>query len=96
MATVKDKSGNTQIDKHIPDARDASSASGAFDIVPSDTTDLPSVTRAIMATDAGTVDIVMDDGSSATFTLTEGQRLPIRARRVNATGTSATGLIGMI
>ncbi len=43
---------------------------------------------------AGTLVITCPDGTSATFTCTAGQILPVVARRVAAAST-ATGIVGM-
>jgi hypothetical protein len=69
-------------------------------IVPSDTVDhlnIPTseLMDAIAVGGAGTLAAVMQDGRVVTFTCTAGQLLPIRCRRVNATGTSATALVAL-
>ena len=68
----------------------------AFPIEPSDNTDLPYVTRALYIGVAGNVAVVMSQGDIAVFLgLTAGEVLPIRARKVFATGTTATGVLGL-
>jgi hypothetical protein len=70
-------------------------------IVPSDTADLPHVTSSIYVGGAGNLVVLMaDPGSidSATVTFTAvpvGTVLQIQARRVMATGTTATNLVAI-
>jgi hypothetical protein len=68
-----------------------------FIITPSDTNELPIVTRAIYV--GGTGDITLrlagDIGSQLIKSVPSGTMLPLRARQVYATGTGATQLIGL-
>lgn len=66
-------------------------------ITPSDTVDLPQgVSMAIWVGGAGNVAAVMQNGAVATFTgVTAGTVLPIAARRINATNTTATNLMAL-
>lgn len=69
--------------------------SGA-DIVPDDATDLASLPRALMVTTGGDVAVEFRDGAQLVLpSLTPGVIYPIRAKRVLATGTSATGIKGL-
>lgn len=70
---------------------------GMFAITPSDSVDLPSPIRAIVVGDAaGTIAAVGVDGVTRTSgTLPQGL-YAVLIRRVLATGTTATGLTGMI
>ena len=74
-------------------------ASKGFAITPDDNADLPYVTRAIYTGKGGTIVMVLvDDGAAATtFTdLPAGLVLPVRARRVKATGTTASmNMVGL-
>ena len=75
----------------------AGSALASFVVEPSDTTDLPSVVRAVVLGTAGTVRWRGRDGSiNNTAPLPAGFILPIQAVRIHATGTSATGLTGLV
>ena len=67
---------------------------GAFAITPSDTVDLPKVTRQVLFTGAGNVVVIWADGTETTEAVTAGARLDWRIRRVKATGTTATGMRG--
>jgi hypothetical protein len=61
-------------------------------ITPSDTVDLPKLTRAIYVGVAGTVAAVLQNGDMpGALPLTAGWH-PISCQRINATGTTATGL----
>ncbi|MEM6711376.1 MAG: hypothetical protein AAF590_03750 [Pseudomonadota bacterium] len=74
-----------------------SPASDGFVIVPSDSADLSSVTRAIYVGSGGDLVATMKSGTSITFTgLLAGTVLPIRVSAVAATGTSAGNLIGLV
>lgn len=66
-------------------------------ITPSDSVDLPSVTRGVYVGGDGNVVAVSEAGVAVTFAnASAGAILPIRARRINATGTTATGLVALI
>ena len=67
-----------------------------FEILPDDATDLPQVTSALNVATPGTVRVTTEDGSVSDVTVHPGRAFPIRARRVWLTGTSATGLRGMV
>lgn len=67
-----------------------------FDITPDDGADLPHVTTALNVSTPGTVRVTTLDGSIADLTVTAGYAFPVCARRVWQTGTSATGLRGLL
>lgn len=68
---------------------------GAKALTPSNTTSF-SPTRGIYVGATGDVKVTMFDGSEVTFTgLAAGIIHPISATRVYATGTTATGVIGV-
>jgi hypothetical protein len=72
-------------------------ASHGFAIAPSDSADLTEVTRALFIGAAGSVSVVMASGAALTFSnLAGGTVLPIRARQVKATGTTATSIVGLV
>lgn len=71
----------------------------AVDIVPvapSDTADLPSHARAIRAVGAGTVRITTYKGQVRNTQISAGEILPIYARRIHATATTATGIEALL
>lgn len=66
-----------------------SPATGHAQIVPSDSADIDPRPRALYCSAAG--DVALSDGvTTLTYTMTAGEVLPFRARRVMATGTTAT------
>lgn len=68
-----------------------------FDIVPDDSQDLSNLTRGLMVTTAGDVAVVFAGGSTVTLPgLIPGQQYIGRIRRVLSTGTTASGLKGLV
>jgi hypothetical protein len=66
-------------------------------ITPSNLDLLPIVTKAIFIGTGGTVSILaQNDTVPVTLTVGSGAILPIRAKAVFATGTTATGIIGLL
>jgi hypothetical protein len=64
-------------------------------ITPHDDNDLANVTRGLYVGVAGDVAVHMADGDAVTFTaLSAGVFHPIRVKRVLATGTAATNVVG--
>lgn len=70
-------------------------ANGAQAVTPSDSTDLPGGTcwQLIIGT-GGTLKITDSAGNTETLTVPAG-RLPVKAKRVWSTGTSATGITAL-
>jgi hypothetical protein len=67
----------------------------AFAITPNDTANI-NPTRGVYVGGTGTLKVDMADGSTVTFTgILAGQVHPLAVRRVYATGTSATTIIGI-
>ena len=70
---------------------------GGFDILPDDVVDLPNVTRALVLARGGDVSVVLKNGDAIILLgLTAGVIYPVRVSRVLGTGTTATGLKGLI
>lgn len=70
---------------------------GGFDVTPDDATDLSGLTRAIILGGSGDVAVVLKNGDTLTLpALAAGVIYPLRAVRVLATGTTATGIKGLI
>jgi hypothetical protein len=69
----------------------------SFSITPSDTTELPFVTRAIYVGGSGdlTVRLAGDTAQVTLKAVAVGTMLPIRVRQVYVTGTGATLLVGL-
>ena len=67
-----------------------------FAVTPNDSVDLPNVTRGIMVATAGNVSVVLNSDTSLVLpALQPGAVYPIRAKRINQTGTVATGIVGL-
>lgn len=75
-----------------------SPAQRAFEITPDDTTDLPTWARALWVGGAGTVRVLLwqDTVPVALVGVPSGSLLPISVRRVLATGTTATAIVGLL
>lgn len=72
-------------------------ASHGFAIVPHDGDDLGEVTRALYVGGGGAIVAMLSHGSTVTLAgVASGTVLPLRVKRVLATGTTATGLVGLI
>ncbi|WP_239024916.1 spike base protein, RCAP_Rcc01079 family [Sphingomonas corticis] len=69
-------------------------ADDLFAIVPSDTVDLATVPKALYCAVAGNVALRGTGNTTITIPVVAGQIVPIRARRVMATGTTAT-MVGL-
>jgi len=68
---------------------------GGFDITPTDATELSLLTRAIMVGVAGNISIQLQDGTSVTLSLSPGVIYPLRVCQLNATGTTASQIVGL-
>lgn len=77
---------------------DTSTATFVFTITPHDTNELTAFVRGLYVGGAGDVALVCEDNStSVTFVgVPAGAILPVRAKRVLSTGTTATNLIGLV
>lgn len=69
---------------------------GGFAITPDNDADLPRATRAVMVAEGGDLSVTMLDGSALVLpALVPGAIYPVRLSRVNAGGTTATGIVGL-
>lgn len=67
-----------------------------FSVTPNDSSDLSVATRAIMVAGDGNVAVETVDGDTGTLpALVAGVPYPIRAVKILATGTTATGIVGL-
>lgn len=74
-------------------------ADDAFPITPSDSADLAVMTRALRVSatgTGGTVRVVTRAGNTRDLPIAAGEEWNIRVSRVLATGTTATGIWGLI
>ena len=67
-----------------------------FSITPDDGADLARITTALNVATPGTVRVTTADGSVDDITVSPGHTFPIRAKRVWLTGTTATGIRGLV
>lgn len=70
-----------------------SPASHLQTVTPNDSTDLSRAGRALNVATTGNVRVTTVDGTTATVHIAAGIAFPVRARRVWATGTTATGIV---
>lgn len=69
----------------------------AVAITPHDSTLLATQPRAIYVGGAGNVTVVNPDGTTCLFSnVPQGAILPVECKRINATGTTATLLVGLL
>lgn len=69
-------------------------ATAAAAITPSDTGEMAYVSRAVYVGATGNVRLVMKNGATVTLqNVPAGALLPVRVRKVMATGTTASGLV---
>lgn len=81
------------------EARSADLSGPANDILPvtpSDVTDLPLVAVALYVERGGAVSLVTERGQTRLVQMTDNSILPVGLRRVNATGTTASGLHALV
>ena len=72
-----------------------SPADYGFEITPSDSEDLLRITRSVYAAGGGVIKWHNSGAAEQHTTVEDGERVPIKARRILATGTTATGLEGL-
>ena len=72
-----------------------SPAAGHFDVTPSDSVDLAIYTRAINVAGTGTVQVTDINDVTGPVYVAAGVAFPIRAKRIWATGSTATGIVGL-
>jgi hypothetical protein len=76
----------------------SSPARKSFNITPADGVDLPTITRAIYVGLLGDIVVMLadDTGTVTLKSVPGGSLLPLQIRRVQATGTTAGFLVGLI
>lgn len=77
-----------------PDA--AGPATDIVPVTPADGTDLATVCQALYVETAGIVSFVSAAGQTRTVKVADYSILPVRVRRVRATGTTATGIHALV
>jgi len=93
MAIVPNKDGIGGSDPRLATPR---GSQNSFVITPSDSVDFVIEPREIVCGGAGNVAVVKNDGSVTNYTVVAGQTIVQVCRRVNATGTTATPLVGTV
>ena len=72
-------------------------ARDGFAITPNDATDLPDVTRALYVGGPGHLVLTLQAGATLTLSnVPSGSLLPLRVKRILATGTTATAIVGLL
>ena len=72
-------------------------SSDAAAITPNDTDELAVYERSLYIGGAGNINVDTVDGTTVLFTgVTAGSVLPIRVKRVRATSTTATAIVGLL
>lgn len=79
-------------------SRDTKPASGAFAITPSDSAELPEITRGLLVGGDGNVNAIFAEGTAAVLLtgLKAGVVYPFHLRKVLAASTTATSLVGLV
>lgn len=68
-----------------------------FSITPNDAADVQEVTRAVMVSTMGNLTCTLKGGSTMTLTsLVPGVMYPLRVIRILTSGTTATGIVGLV
>lgn len=78
----------------FPDTPDSPAKRWAV-ITPDNAADLADLPKALRFNTGGTVVLRGDDGVDVAFTVFDGETLPLRPRRVLATGTTAAGIVAL-
>jgi hypothetical protein len=71
-------------------------ATSLVEVVPDDAADLPHVVAGLNVATPGTVRVTTRDGTVGTVFVEAGIVFPLRIRRIWATGTTATGIRGLV
>ena len=82
----------------FPDVRESLSdpCDNAFSITPHDTNELVTITKALYVGTGGHVVLVTKGGTTVTFKIvSSGQVLPVRAKIVKSTSTTAADIVGL-
>ncbi|ABD57175.1 spike base protein, RCAP_Rcc01079 family [Jannaschia sp. CCS1] len=72
-----------------------SPATHLIEVVPSDSAPLAFVTRAVTVEAAGYLQVVTAGGDTGRIFMAAGVPFPLRVTQIMATGTTATGIVGL-
>jgi hypothetical protein len=82
-----------RFENHMPGLE--SPAAFLLPVTPDDAADLPVTSRALNVTQSGLVQVTTSGGSVASVYIAAGTAFPVRATRVWASGTTATGITAL-
>jgi hypothetical protein len=82
-----------RFENHTPGLE--SPAAFLLPVIPDDANDLPMTSRALNVAQSGLVQITTTGGTVASVYIAAGTAFPVRATRVWATGTTATGITAL-
>ncbi len=71
-------------------------ATDALPVTPDNSTDLPHVAIGLYVETGGTISMVTVTGEARSMTVTDFSILPVGVQRVNATGTTASGIHALV
>ena len=71
-------------------------ANDILPVTPSDSVDLPCVALALYVERGGVISFVTERSQSRIVTVADNAILPVATRRVNVTGTTATGIHALV
>lgn len=72
-------------------------ARAAFTITPSDTVNNFAIVRALYVGASGNMSVFLQDGTSVLFVgVPQGAVIPVACLRINATGTTAASIVGLV
>lgn len=74
----------------------AGPATDIFPVTPSDTVDMQNVAIALYVETGGNLSVITSRGGARSISVANNSILPVGIRRVNASGTSATGIHAMV
>lgn len=92
---ITDLSGNDAVPQIVSAVAASAPADNFATITPSDSAALATIPKALFIGAGGTLTVRGGDGVQATFAVVAGQIIPIRARVIMATGTTATGIVAI-
>jgi hypothetical protein len=79
----------------LPNGMNTNPAQGGYAITPSDSANLPTLTRALLVGTSGDVKVSYPNDSTDVLPLVAGIMYPIVAKRVWSTGTTAANIHGL-
>ena len=84
-----------RVEVPAPEAVEQATFSTAWGVTPSDTVYLEREPSLLFVAEAGDLSVRLPNGQDILFSCPAGSYLPLRAVRVNATGTTASGILAI-